>query len=285
MKVIRRTIGAQTVAAGIDRVVGSAFLPKGGKLLSVHGELHVVGEESRPVDNFTAYGFSGSMVPIVDPETAIGAGNVWDNAIVKALDPILAAAGVGLDLDWINADTSPEIEPGEIDVDALLGMTQGQKEFMSPRLEWMSWAKSRQGGWAAGTPDTYLPSDFKRFSSKIKLTADEPSLCMVGFSSPSLDDVRLQAADLTPGSAAEWYMLQNMKETLRDMGKMQAGISATGDLVEGVSATNLIMDLVAPSMLDESTTLYETATYDVLCVMTWFLELPDEDLPKMLDGR
>lgn len=285
MRVIRRTIGAQTVGAGIDRVVGSAPLPKGGKVLSVTGELHVIGGEAMQVDEFSAYGFSAHLVPIQDPETAILYGRLWDDVVVKAFDPSIVAATPTLDLDWETADLSPEIEPGEVDVDALLGMTQGAKELMSPRLEFISWAKSRQGGWTAATPDVFVGSDYKTFGTKKKLMAEVPSVALIGFSSPSLDDVREQAAELSYATAGEWYMLQNMNETLRDMGKMQAGLSETGNIRPGSDATTLLMDLIAPPMLDESTTMYSVQTWDVLCVATWVLELPGEDLPRTLDGR
>ena len=285
MRIIRRTIGAQTVTSGIDRVIGNAPLPKGGKVLSVHGELHVIGEESMPVDEFSAYGFSAHVVPIVDPETSIGLGALWDDVVVKALDPTTTAATSVLDMDWATDDTSPEIEPGELDVDDLLNMTQGQKELIAPRLEWISWAKSRQGGWVAATPDTYVGSDYKTFSSKRKITAEVPSMALIGFSSPSLDDRMIQSADVTMGSAAEWYMAQNMNETLRDMGKMQAGLTEAGAESPYAEASSLIADLVAPSMLDESTTMYRSCAYDVLCVATWLLEFPGESLPRTLDGR
>ena len=50
MRIIRRTIAAQTVSAGIDRVVGWAPLPKGGRVVSMRGELHVVGPEAMQVE-------------------------------------------------------------------------------------------------------------------------------------------------------------------------------------------------------------------------------------------
>ncbi len=284
MLVIRRTVWAQTVSAGVDRVIGHVYLPKGGKLKSVSGEIHAVGPESQSTSKFNAYGVSGQMVEIVDPETAINVASSWDDIVVKASDPVLVASTNGFDFDWITDDTTPEIEPGQMDIDALLGMTQDQKEFMAPRLEWVSWAKNRQGGFAAGTPDTYQPADYKTFSSKRNLTAESPSVAMIGFSSPNLDEV--QSSNIqSPSSAGEWYMLQNMDSTLQKMAEMQAGLTVAGAESPYVEATTLIQDMVAPQLFDESTTLYAGVTWDVLCMATWLIELPGRDLPRTLDGR
>lgn len=285
MRVIARSVGAQQIAGNVDRVVVSMPLPKGGKLISVHGEVHIIGEEDQPTNRFMAWGMSGVLVPIPDPETAITFNALWDNVVVKAADPTLVAATNLLDFDWDTANTGPEIEPGEMDIDALLGLTQGQKEFIPPRLSWMSWAKGRQGGFIAGTPDDYLPSDFKTYRSKRALVADVPSALMIAVSSPVLDEVELLAANTTPASSAQWYQLQNMDETMRDFAKMQAGLTDAGAISPYFDATALIADLVARDMLDESGTLFNSVSWTTLVTATWLLDFPGNSLPKTLDGR
>jgi hypothetical protein len=285
MNIIIRTIGAQQVSGNVDRVVCAVPLPKGGKLKGVQGEVHVIGEEDQPTNQFMAWGISGHMVPVEEAETALEFGVLWDQVIVKSADPTTVAATTVLDWDWDTADLSVELEPGEMDINSLLGLSQRDKEFMAPRIEWTSFAKGRQGGFAAGSPDTYLPTDYKTFRSKINLTAEGPSAAMIGFSSPVLDETKVQTADQTPGSAAEWYMLQNMRETLRDMGKAQAGlIEATSDHPYA-DASTLIGNLVAPDMLDESSTLYNSISWRCLIVATWLLEFPGDSIPNTLDGR
>lgn len=283
MLLIGRSVYAKTVLANKDRVIGSIQLPKGGKLKSVSGEIHVNGPESQAVNLFNAYGVSGSMVPVPDMETAIENDELWDDVIVKASDPTQAAGTVGFDFDWTTDNDEPEIEPGDMDVDALLGATQEAKEFLAPRLEWVSWAKSRQGGYAAATPDTWLPSDYKTFRSKRTLVADEPSVCLIGFSSPALDE--RATADATFGSGSKWWMLQNMDATLLDMSKAQAGLLEAGAESPYADATAAIVEMIAPTMKDESVTLFKSLTWTVLCVCTWVVELPETSIPKVLDGR
>lgn len=285
MIVVARTIGSLTVGGNTDKVLGAMALPKGGKLMSVQGEVHVIGEEDQPTDKFMAYGFSGQMVDIQDPETTQQYQDIWDDVVVKASDPIGVAATNNLDFDWLTNDTVPEIEPGEMDIDALLGLTQAQKEFIPPRLEWISWAKNKQGGFIAGTPDDFLPSDFKTFRSNRKLVAETPSALMLTVSSPVLDETQVIAAHSPPSSAGEWYMLANLKETMRDFGKMNAGLTEAGAISPYLNASVLIGDTVAPDMIDESTTQYNAMSWQALVVATWVLEFPSESIPNTLDGR
>lgn len=285
MRVIARTIGAKTSAPNSDTVVCAVAIPKGGKVLSVQGELHVVGEEAQPVDDFMAYGFMAELIPIIDPTTQITFQALWDNVVVKASDPTNSAATNALDFDWDTADTGPAIEPGEMDIDELLGLTQGQKEIIAPRLEWLSWAKSRQGGFAAGTPDSFLPSDFKTFRSKKTVVADVPSAAVIAFSNPLLDDLVEEANFVPPITEGDWYMLANMDHTLIKFAEINAGLTEVGAESPYSQASTLIANLVAPRMLDESTTLYNALTYDVLCVATWVLEFPSDTIPNSIDGR
>jgi hypothetical protein len=285
IKVISRTVGAQSISGNVDRVTGAVPLPKGGKLLSAQGEVHLVGEESQDTGLFAAWGISGQLIPVVDPTTAIQYGALWDNAVVKAADPTVSATTNLLDFDWDTAETAVEIEPGEMDIDALLGVTQGQKEFIAPSLNWVSWAKNKQGGFQAGTPDNWLPSDYKTFRTKRSLTADVPSALMIAVSSPVLDERQAQADHVTPATEAEWYMMANMRDTLKDFGKANAGLMEASADKPYTDASTLVGKLVAPDMLDESSTSFNSMAWTVLVVVTWLLEFPDNSIPNVIDGR
>lgn len=284
MHIWRRTIGAHTVSSGADEVVAGAYLPKGGKFHSVQGELHAISNGSKSVLLIQGYGFGGEMIEL-DESTSSDYDEIWDEQVVKAADFTTVADTNVIDWDWLTEDVGPAIVPGQSNLNALVGMEVGSKEIIPPRMEWLSWAKSRQGGWEVGTPDTYNASDFKTFRSNRKLVADRPSALMLAFSAPALDEVRLITADKTPANLGEWWMLSNMRETLRDMGKMQAGISETGAESPMVDASQVIADLVAPDMSDPSTSLFAPTTWTVFCTATWHLELPGDSLPNTLDAR
>lgn len=285
MLIIAQAIGAQTIGGNVDRVMVGVPMPKGAKLLSVSGEVHMIGEEDQPTNQFMAWGMSGVVVPVPDPDTAIVFGALWDNVIVKSADPTTVAATSLLDWDWDTADTSVQIEPGEMNINDVLGMTEDQKEFLPPRLSWVSWAKSRQGGFVAGTPDDFLPSDFKTFRSQKKITADTASVAMIALSSPLLDETLLLAAHLTPPNEGAWYQLANMTDTLRDFAKINAGLVEAGAESPYANATSRIQDLIARDMLDESSTLYNSMSWTGLLTATFFMDFPGDSLPGTLDGR
>ena len=284
MIVIARTIGSTPVGGGTDKVLVGMPLPKGGKLISVSGEIHMVGEETQDTGKWMAWGLSGQLIPVVDPQVPITYDTLWDHNVVKASE-VEVAVGVSFDWDWDAIDSTPEIEPGSIDIDALLGMTQNQKEFIPPRVEWVSWAKSRQGGFALGSPDSFLPSDYKTFRSKRTLVAEEPSMLLIGISSPTLDETELGGAQVTPNSIPQWFMLQNMEATLRDMAKAQAGLLEVGAESPYSEAATLIQNLIARKMLDVAPTGYNSMSWKALVAATWVIDLPGDSIPKSLDGR
>lgn len=285
MKLIARTNGAQAVAANADVVLGAMPIPKGGTLLSVQGEVHVISaDEDKPVIGFYGYGFAGELVPIVASDVADAYQDIWDNVVVKASDLTTSAGTNTFDFDWDTADTGPMIEPGEIDIDALLGMGAGQKTIIEPRIEWISWAKNRQGGFIAGTPDDWQPSDFKTFRSKRRLTAEVPSAALLTVSNPLLDDVRGAAANISPSGENEWWMMTNMEDTMRTLGKMQAGLSETGAETPGSESAQMLKELVAQPLLTDSG-LWLDASWIAMVSATWVIDYPSDSVPRTIDGR
>lgn len=285
MIIIARTNGAQAIATNTDVVLGAMPIPIGGTLLSVQGELHVISaNEDQLVVGYYGYGFSGEMVPIVAADITDSYQDIWDEVVIKASDLTVSAATRTLDFDWDTLDTGPAIEPGEVDIDSLLGMNQGQKTFIEPRMEWVSWAKSRQGGFIAGTPDDWQPSDFKTFRSKRRLTADAPSAAILAFSNPLFDDVRAAAANGSPDDEGEWYLLQNMEDTMREVGKFQAGLSEVGAESPGANASGVLEEIIAQPLLTDSGLFLDIA-WTAMCSATWVIDYPGDSIPKTIDGR
>lgn len=285
MKLIARTIGAQAIPTNSDVVLGAMPIPIHGTLESVQGEVHIMASvEDAPVIGFYGWGFSGELVPIVAADVADAYQDIWDNVVIKASDLTITAATNNLDFDWDTADSGPAIEPGEVDVDALLGMAAGQKTFIEPRMEWVSWAKNKQGGFVAGSPDDWQPSDFKTYRSARRLVADVPSAAILTISNPLLDDTRTAAADLTPSDEAEWYMMSNMEDTMRELGKFQAGLSEIGAESPGANASALIQELIAKPMVTDSG-LYLDIAWTAMVTATWVIDYPGDSIPRTIDGR
>ena len=283
MRVISRTVAALTMGAGGDRVVAWAPLPEGAAVLGVQGELHVVGEESIGTSLFSGYGFAGQVVPVDDATVALDVQNLWDEAVTKAIDPSSAAGTSTVDMDWDTGDSDPQIEPGEMDVSDLLGLGIREKELIAPRMEWISWAKSRQGGFISGSPDVFHPSDYKTFRSARTIRADVPSMALLGVSNPSLDETQTQVVSL--GTVAEWAVLGNLRLAMEQMLIGQIGLTEAGAESPHADIGQFISELAAPDMLTETTSLFKAMAYDVMCTATWLLEMPGSSIPGTIDPR
>lgn len=282
MRVISRTVGAGTITAGTDQVLGWCPVPQGGKVISVQGEIHIVGPESSSTENFTPWGYSAHLVPVDDAETELNIQTLWDQVVVKSLDPSASAGTITVDMDTDTADTTPEIEPGEMDINELLGLTIEEKELIAPQMRWMSWAKSRQGGFVAGTPDVFKPTDFTTFRSRRRLMADGPSMALLGVSSPNADEEVTSIS--TPGTVGEWGILGNMELALEQMLLGQIGLTEVGAESPYADIAGFIAELAAPDMLTPTTNI-TALTLDALAVCTWLIDLPDTSIPKTIDGR
>lgn len=286
-RLIRRTIGSRDIAAGSDEPLAWAPMSEGMTLISVTGKLHVLGPEAIPINLFGAYGFSGYVMPVIEPEGgSVGAKATWDTMVTKAVDLSSVAATEQIDYDWDTADAGPAIEPGELDPSGLLGVGEDvTKTIIEPRLEFVSWANSRQGGWVAGSPDVYNPSDFKTFRSARRLTAERPSMALLAVSSPSMTDVTEGMNAFTATGMQNWGMLENLDEVMRAALIAALGLTETGAESPFGDMALFIQELVAPDMSDESATHFLSNIWRVMCEATWVFELEGSSIPMTLDGR
>lgn len=283
MRVISRTIGALLVTAGQDEVMAWAPMPEGATLVSVSGSLHVVGEEGMSIAQFGGYGFSGHVVPVDEMETALDIQSLWDQVVVKALDPTASAGTEQVDFDVDTIDSNAEIQPGEMDVNAILGLAMMDKEFIAPQMRMLSWAKSRQGGHVVASPDVFNPSDYVTFRSQRRIVADVPSMALIGVSSLAFGD-RVQTIE-TPGTVGEWGVLGNMKLAMNQMLIGQLGLTEIGAESPHAEISGFIAELAAPDILDESVTLFDAQNFTCLMEAVWLLEMPDTSIPGVVDGR
>lgn len=286
MRIIRRTIAGRDVAVGSDEPVAWTPLAEGSTLVSVVGTLHVIGPEAIPINLFNAYGVSAYVMPVIEPEATAVAKSVWDTMVPKAQELTTVAASEGIDYDWDTADAGPAIEPGELNPSALLGIGDDvTKEIMPPRLEFVTWANSRQGGWVAGSPDVFNPSDLKTFRATRRLTADRPSMAMIAVSSPSMTDVAVAMNAFGISGAAPWGMMENLREVIKFAMMQQLGMTEAGAESPFSDMALFIQTLIAPDMSDESSTLFNSNIWRVMCEVIWTIDLPGSSIPNTLDGR
>lgn len=282
MLVIRNTTVLTAIAAGNDVVVATCPMVQGAKLISVAGELHVIGAEAAPVNQFQAYGFSGEVIPVRDPDTAIDINTLWDQMVTKTVVPTILAGTAVLEFDFDTTDISPDVEPGEVDIHDLTGLLDPTTQIIAPVIEWLSAAKGTPMAVAAGTPDTYTPKSYKTFRSLRKITALEPSFACLAISSPSLDVT--EGTFTTPTTPTSWAILENLRNVMNDFWRINAGLVETGAESPYADISSEIGDLVSPPMVNASGSL-DAMTYTVLCKSTWTLDFPGSSIPSRLDAN
>jgi len=289
LKIVRKQITGAVVGADTDKVVAWAPVPEGGKVLSVQGALHIQGAEEKQVQQIYGYGFSGEVAPMVDPDFAGTLDTLWDYEVTKPSDVQVVAGGsltTGLEFDWDTALASPDVEPGQLDVNAMLNAFTPTKSLIEPRLEIVSYMKNNNGTYheEESADDQWMPTDYKTFRSRRKVKAESgPAYAMLAFSSPTFDQEET-APDLV-NDLKEWTMLGNLDSILQDMWKIQAGAMEAGAIEPYASAAKLIEKLVAPPIVQPGTAILVPQTWTVLTETTWLLDFPEQQALRMLRGE
>jgi len=280
--VIRNTTSLGTVGVGADTVCAVAPMAAGAKLISVVGELHVIGAEAAPIDQFAAYGFSGEVIPVMDPDSAEDINALWDKMVTKTVLPTILAGTPTLEFDFDTADVSPDVEPGEVDMHDLTGMLDPTNQIIAPVIEWMSSAKGTPMAVVAGTPDTYTPRSYKTFRSMRKVVADMSSFACLAISSPSLD-VKGTSFQ-TPATPQHWAILENLRNVMQDFWRINAGMIEAGAESPYAEISTQIGNLVAPEMVEAAVRL-DPMLFVFMCRATWTIEFDPLSIPNTLDAN
>lgn len=283
MRVFRRTNTYRQVAAGTDVVVGHCPLPAGAQLIQTWGKLHMIASTKSTVTRAVGYGFSGHVLPILDPDNALPVDTLWDYQVTKAVDPTTVAATIGAEFDWDTTNTTPELEPGELDLERVMGLYRDKTEFIDPRFQLLTWANARQGAYEeSGT--SYTPTDFKSVRSTRRMEVDTPSYALVGVSSPSMDDqVTAESTIATPG---EWAIMENLESALDDFWKIQTGLIEVGAESPYSDISLLLEDLIAPPIFTPvSPDLIDIVAWNAYCEMTWEIDIPRRSFGSTLAGQ
>lgn len=274
------------VAADTDRVIAWAPIPAGGTLLGVQGEIHVIGPEGKTLLQTVVYGFSGRVEPVIDPDGTLAMDTFWDNMVSKPGPVSVTAADNKLDYDWDTTDADPDVAIGEMDINAVSGMPDQGSDIFKGQIEHLSFAKGGRG-WAAGSPDTYTPTDFKTFRSSKKIGAGKlPAYAMLAFSSPILTEEETAHTMLGGTTAArDWAILGNLRNVMQDFWRINTGmVEATAESPYDL-ASLAIENLAAPEIVQPATAIITTAQYTVVCQAEWLLDFPDAMVKGIIDAR
>lgn len=237
------------------------------------GEMHLVNQEADPADwdEATLYALEGWVIPVPDPDTALDLQTLWDRFVPKDAD---VSAGI-FDLDPATADTGPFLELGEVNIDALMDMSnlRSENQWYS-RKKLLSFANNRVGI-VAGTPDTSIIADVQKIRSRKTISAEYMSWSLLAIAMPAAGDV--DASRSTYASEALWMQTKYMDVVLEQAWMEMVGLVEAGAETPWTEAALAVQDLVEPEpvfVVAGNTAQFNARSLHVWCTGTFELEVP-----------
>jgi len=266
-----KTLFSGIVAADTDTVIAWCPVPREGTLLRSGIEISVIGGET-VLSLASMWGMSGKLVPVIDPSTADTLNDIWDLMVSKAKTLLTTAGAITFDLDTAQEDTNPETQLAEAHWEEMMGVQLDASEFMQYR-SLLTFAKSPTGFRAVdAAEDQYVPTEFRRSTSKTRLTAERPSYALIGFSSPST--TRTQTAISSFSAQSKWMQTQYMEDTVVDAMKQLVGLTEAGATRPFSDAAQLIQEIVSPPALELVAGDFVNQAWQVIASAFFDVEVP-----------
>lgn len=270
MRFFRHSLGQVVAAAGADIVVGGVLLPSESVLNNVWGDVHAVSLISMDFDRAVLYGCSGYVLPVEDPNATNAFDTIWDTMVPKDTD---FAAGA-LDLDAESANTSPEFEPGEPNINRLMDLQVNDQDLRwFHRRKMLSFATRPTGFDSGDTPKSFIPADNFRVRSRKNIEADYHSAALLGFSSPGMDDVTTTSW-VSAADSVHWMQLKYLDVTLEQAFMQLAGLVETGAETPWEEAAALLEDLLEPTVVEITAGDFTAPSWNVFAALTFDVTVP-----------
>ncbi len=261
--------GRFQIAIGSDQVIGAVPIPAGGSLLQCQGSIHWQTTARLDIEEVIRYGIVGYLIPVPDFNTALTYKALWDRMVPKddtATDTI--------DMDEAAGDTAPEDEPGDPDIEKILGLTGSRLPRVFRHRKWVSFA-THQMGFEADTTWFYRPSGVVPVNINSRVFAEEPSMLMLAFTAPTLD-ITTSTLRSTP-SQQDWARMADIEDTLDDMRKNALALTEAGATTPYVEAQVMMVDLLEQAVMEEAAAaddLLATA-YNVMASLNFKVDMPE----------
>ncbi len=263
MRVFRDDGQNRAVVANSDEVLADIALPANSKVNNVWLEAHILGPEDQSGVMLYMYAMSAYVIPVLDPDTPVDIRDYWDRVVPKSAD---IATSV-FDMDTGANDAGGDYEIGEIDFQELFDLNVLDPKQMFRRIKRISVA-SNATGYVAGTPDSFRPVDFFKTQIKRGKSVNQPSMGMVGLSSPDLTDTT--NANRTTPSETDWIKLQYIDTTFQQMLDYLVGLTSEGTGTSPYDeAAALIAEYVAPDYYEATGGRFAPVTWDAFLFATW----------------
>lgn len=252
--------GLYAIDSNSDQVFLGVPIPPGGRVLQVQGKCAVMPSARLKIEEVVAYGVKAFVMPVFDPDTQQTYDLLWDALVEK--DQVGSSL---LDLDTSATDTTPEEELGEWDLQDVLGINATRMVEVYERERLISYPTHPMNAHLDTSVHYFWPAEAFNIRVMKPVFVEQPAMLLFGFSSPAMD--RTTTGLRSTPLEREWAQMTYMDDTISDMVKNAAGLTASGTQEAGVEAQAMLAELVEDSVIEE------TARANALLAVTWLLNI------------
>lgn len=276
MRVISKRLLQAIVAPGTDKIIAAFPIPSECTLNSVFIDVQLVRNLfAVEAQHAVAYGITGYVLPILDPDGAPTYDAIWDAQVPKDV-----AAGAGsFDLDTAAADATPEFEWGEPDLTEIMGQGSAPLEVFKRRK-----LITLAGGSVMSdfTANDWLPTD--KFTARIRkpVRVSVPSAFVLGLSSPSLDVTTTTV--LTYPTEVQLTQMKYLEVTLEQAWMSLVGLTEAGAETPYEEARTFLAQLLEATVVEETAAYFLASSWNVMCRSTGDITVPGRKRFKTLTG-
>lgn len=282
-RVFRNTTYSVNVVAESDVVIMDCPVPAECQQHNVWAEMHAWGIEADALDwdQATMYGLEAWVIPVPDPDTALDLNTLWDRFVPKDTE----VASGAFDLDPATAVTGSFFDLGEVNLDAVMDMSNLRSEHQwYSRRKMLSWANSRVN-LTPGTPDLYSAQDVHKIRARKTIAAEYMSWSVMAFGAPSLTD--LDSSRSTYASEALWMQTKYIDVVLEQAWVELVGLTEAGAETPWTDAALAVQDLVEPEPVGGTgtdTANFANMDYHVFANATFEIEVPGRREVSVISG-
>lgn len=268
MRIFRHTLTQVVSVTNTDRVIGHTPVPSESSLNGVWAECHMIGSAGVDVIDAFVYGVDGRLMDDTDPGDTQSLDTLWD--LLQLKDSDVSSGSFTMDPDV--SDASPMFEPGEPSLEAIMGMAFQEKNQFFKRRKMITFATNPRG-FVDGAPDTYIPSDAFKFHSRRNIFSEVMANAVLVYSNPAMDDVSTNTAN-TFNTEAKWMQLKYLEVVLEQAWMELMGLTETGAETPWEQAALLVEEVLEPTVIEESSGNFVSASMVVYCKATWDITVP-----------
>ncbi len=253
-----------------DIVIAAIDIPAGCTLRNVSIPVSMIGV-TPAIEREQAVGYAAAayVFPVEDPDTRVNYDTLWDRFVPKYTDADI------IDLDTTGSIASPFWEPGEASFEDIWDMgTMPTKVFGRKKL--LTFADPGSAGFRFQPAETpfepqWFPADKFHVRMNRPIRAKSPSVFLLAVASPAYDDTVTTRSQL---GEQDWGQIQYAEATLERALMDQLVLTEAGATTPWIEASDVLRSYLAPNVLEITSGLFITASYNVYGTCTWTLDVP-----------